>query len=233
MSEQMSNHVLEPMLSQGLTQLGVEITEVAKHKLSLYQNLLSKWAPKINLVGDADASETVGRHFLDSLACLRLLDGRVSSLADIGAGAGFPGFVLAIARPDWQVTLLEPNGKRASFLLALRAHCGADNVEIIARRSSDLQGQIHHALCSRATFPVPAWIAEGGRLAIEGGFVLVMTASGETDAEKQAAAAAGLERFATDSYELFWGPRVNLLYRKRGLKSEAEHAGGQGRTGLR
>lgn len=214
MSEQTKDNVLEPTLSAGLVALGIDIDDLARRRLSLYQNLLNKWADKINLVGEAEPSETVGRHFLDSLACLRVLDDRVSALADIGTGAGFPGFVLAIARPGWHVTLLEPNGKRASFLLALRAHCGVDNVEIIARRSSDLQGQIHHAVCSRATFPAPVWIAEGGRLAKDGGFVLAMTARGETAEDQEAAAASGLSLIGVDQYELFWGPRTNLLYRK-------------------
>lgn len=220
MNVDVRDNVLEPMLSDGLVALGVDVDESAKAKLSLYQKLLSKWAPRINLVGEADVSETVGRHFLDSLACLRLLDGCVKGIADIGTGAGFPGCVLAITRPQWHVTLIEPNGKRASFLLALRAHCGIDNVEIVPRRSAELQGQIHHALCSRATFPPAEWLVEGGRLAVVGGYVLLMTARGATPAELDVATGAGLTLVAQDSYELFWGPRTNLLFRREAPQGE-------------
>lgn len=74
---------------------------------------LLRWNQKINLTGHRDEPSVEVDLILDSLALAEHIKG--DTLLDIGSGAGFPGLVLALAKPELEVTLLEPRGKRVSF----------------------------------------------------------------------------------------------------------------------
>jgi O-antigen/teichoic acid export membrane protein len=79
--------------------------------------LLVKWNRTYNLTAIRAPLAMVGHHLLDSLAVLPHLRLRAGGrLADAGSGAGLPGIPLAIARPDWRVTLAEASQKKAAFL---------------------------------------------------------------------------------------------------------------------
>ena len=101
----------------------------------------------MNLTGAATIDEVLTRHVADSLALLpaieRALGPDVSAanakirVMDVGSGAGFPGIALAIARPAWEVTLLDTLQKRTSFLDAAAAECGATNVRTLWSRAED------------------------------------------------------------------------------------------------
>lgn len=86
-----------------------------QRKLELYLKLLQKWQKSINLVSGATIDEAWRRHFEDSLQLTEFIP-QGASVFDIGSGAGFPGLVLAIARPDLQVTLIESDTKKCTFL---------------------------------------------------------------------------------------------------------------------
>ena len=94
---------------------------------------LRRWAPVVDLIGPGTAGEVVERHFAESLVALPLLPAPGSRLLDLGSGAGFPGLVLAAARPDLAVTLLEPRERRRAFLAAV-ARRAALRVEISGAR---------------------------------------------------------------------------------------------------
>src|SRR5260370_20561766 len=70
----------------------------------------------MNLTAITDPGEVLIKHFLDSLSLLIVYDRPGTRLLDIGAGAGFPGLPLKIARPHWQVVVLEATGKKVTFL---------------------------------------------------------------------------------------------------------------------
>ena len=83
------------LLKQRASALDVRLDDDQLARLSRYQELLSTWNTRINLTSVTDPSEVADRHFLDSLAPVPfLLD--VETLVDVGAGAGFPGSVIAI-----------------------------------------------------------------------------------------------------------------------------------------
>jgi 16S rRNA (guanine527-N7)-methyltransferase len=86
-------------------------------RLEIYQKLLEKWQPKINLVSPTTMSEIWTRHFADSLQIMNLAP-EAKIWADLGTGAGFPGLVLAICLPQQTscVHLFESNGKKCAFL---------------------------------------------------------------------------------------------------------------------
>ena len=86
-------------------------------KLKVYQRTLEEWQKRLNLVSSSTLSNIWERHFKDSLQLLPYLPPTKSKLVDLGSGAGFPGLVLAIARPDFlNVTLIESDLKKCVFL---------------------------------------------------------------------------------------------------------------------
>ena len=75
---------------------------------------------------------------------------KITSLLDIGTGAGFPGMILALALPDTQVTLAEPLTKRASFLQFVKADLELKNVKVVKKRVEDMPHEIFDLVTSRA-----------------------------------------------------------------------------------
>lgn len=85
-------------------------------KLEIYKTQLLKWAKVINLVSPSTLADVNSRHFYDSMQVIDLLPPNTKTLMDIGSGAGFPGMVIAIERPDIEVHLVESDTKKCSFL---------------------------------------------------------------------------------------------------------------------
>lgn len=85
-------------------------------KFDTYENLLKKWSKTINLVAPSTLSDIRRRHILDSLQLCKLMPDNISNLLDLGSGAGFPGLVLAMARPQTSVTMVESDERKCSFL---------------------------------------------------------------------------------------------------------------------
>lgn len=81
-----------------------------------YLSLLLRWNAKTNLTAVRDPEEILSRHFVECIVCARLLPSGISSLLDLGSGAGFPGIPIALCRPAIKVTLAESQGKKATFL---------------------------------------------------------------------------------------------------------------------
>lgn len=94
------------------------LTERAVDALFAHYRELSLWNQRVSLIGPGTASEIVARHYGESLAALPLLPSEARVGLDLGSGAGFPGIVLAAARPGLAMTLVEPRQKKWAFLLA-------------------------------------------------------------------------------------------------------------------
>jgi 16S rRNA (guanine527-N7)-methyltransferase len=90
--------------------------EALKTKLKSYQALLDKWQPKINLISSNTLNNAWERHFEDSLQMADLIPNNIKTLFDLGSGGGFPGLVLAMARPEISVNLVESDQKKCAFL---------------------------------------------------------------------------------------------------------------------
>lgn len=101
-------------------------------RLEQYARLVFKWNRIANLTGAADPAAFVSRHLADSLALPAHVRG--NHVADVGSGVGLPGVVLASLRPDWQVALLEPRGKRARFLAQVCIELSLPNTQALATR---------------------------------------------------------------------------------------------------
>ena len=103
-------------LQQSLPE-GFSLTDEQLRQLDLYFKLLKEWNEKINLTAITDAQGVAVKHFADSLSLLPYVAlPQGCRVADVGTGAGFPGVVLKIVRPDIQLTLLDSLKKRFLFL---------------------------------------------------------------------------------------------------------------------
>jgi 16S rRNA (guanine527-N7)-methyltransferase len=94
---------------------------------------LARWAPTIDLIGPGAAAELFERHYVESLAALPWLPEGPFRLVDLGSGAGFPGLILAAARPDAEAWLVEPRERRAAFLASAARKAGL-GAQVVAAR---------------------------------------------------------------------------------------------------
>ncbi len=157
----------------------VELPPGALDALYAHYQELRRWAPALSLIGPGTAHEVVERHYAESLEGLAAIPPGARTLVDVGSGAGFPGLVLAAARPDLEVTLIEPRQRRWAFLLsacrraALPCRCldaRVDNplppelperIDVITTRALKLPLQVLETLAGR--------LAAGGRVLIWAG----------------------------------------------------------------
>ena len=124
------------ILKNGTKQLDIELTEVQFEQLERYAKLLVSWNEKMNLTAITDDEGIATKHFLDSLTALQtgFVKGR---LIDVGTGAGFPGLVLKIAKPEIDLTLLDSLNKRINFLKAVGDDLGLHGIEYVHARAED------------------------------------------------------------------------------------------------
>ena len=119
-------------LQHGVAELGIALDAEAQHKLLDYLALLHKWNKVYNLTAVRDPQQMVSHHLLDSLAVLPHL--WAGHWLDVGCGAGLPGLVLAVARPDWQFALLDSNSKKTGFVQQAVIELGLCNVSVHCER---------------------------------------------------------------------------------------------------
>ena len=93
-----------------------DVSRESQARLKLFADLLTKWQVQINLVGGDTIPFLWERHIADSLQLRTYIGKGAKTVIDLGSGAGLPGLVLALAYPEYRVTLIESNGKKAAFL---------------------------------------------------------------------------------------------------------------------
>lgn len=119
-------------LERGLQALAMPLDAAVREQLLQYTALLAKWNRTYNLTAIRTQEDMVSHHLLDSLAIVPHLPMPTDApaLADIGSGAGLPGIPIALARPAWQVTLLESSAKKAAFLRQASIELRLPNVAV-------------------------------------------------------------------------------------------------------
>ena len=136
-------------LKRGSEQLGISLSAEAQSKLLDYLALLHKWNKFYNLTAIRDPQQMVSNHLLDSLAVMPYL--WAGRWLDVGCGAGLPGLVLAISKPDWQFCLLDSNSKKTSFVLQAIIELGLRNATVHCGRVEDWQPkELYDGIISRA-----------------------------------------------------------------------------------
>jgi 16S rRNA (guanine527-N7)-methyltransferase len=155
-------------------ELGVVIDAASLRLLARYAELVLDWGSRINLTGARTREALADEHLADALALLRDLPAGRFRFVDVGSGAGLPGLVLAILRPESAGVLLEPIRKKHAFLahavrdldLAGRVEARAERLE--AHLAGGAAGSYDVAV-SRATWPAAEWLERGRPLVKPGG----------------------------------------------------------------
>ncbi|MBO0822894.1 MAG: 16S rRNA (guanine(527)-N(7))-methyltransferase RsmG [Actinobacteria bacterium] len=139
-----------------------------------YARLLTGVGAERGIVGPAEASRIWERHLLNCAVIGRLIPARCS-LADVGSGAGLPGIVLALLRPEARVTLVEPMARRADFLRECVDELAVANAVVVRSRAEDLSGKLAaDVVTSRAVAPLDKVAGLSAGLARTGGRVLAI-----------------------------------------------------------
>jgi 16S rRNA (guanine527-N7)-methyltransferase len=119
-------------LNQGLRALQLNLSDATQTQLLDYIQLLDKWNQVYNLTGVRQPADMIPKHIFDCLAILPYVCGR--EILDIGTGAGLPGLLLAIARPDWHCVLLDSSAKKIRFVKQAILELEITNAEVVCTR---------------------------------------------------------------------------------------------------
>jgi 16S rRNA (guanine527-N7)-methyltransferase len=166
----------ELALDRGLTALAFALAPDARDKLLAFVELLAKWNRIYNLTAIRDPMKMISHHLLDSLAVLPHLPMPAgATLADVGSGGGLPGIPLAIARPQWQVTLNDSNLKKVAFLRQAAIELKLANATVHAGRVEDWTPAKRFAVViSRGFAELADFLSACRRLVAPGGAMAAM-----------------------------------------------------------
>lgn len=105
------------LLREKAAEYGISLDEKALERFDIYAKLLVEWNEKINLTAITEPEEIVIKHFLDCLTVFSKVEIKEGAkIIDVGTGAGFPGLVMLIARPDLKMTLMDSLNKRLNVI---------------------------------------------------------------------------------------------------------------------
>jgi len=163
-------------LLRGAQAMGVALTDAECDKLLAYGALILKWNKVYNLTALRDPAQVLTHHLLDSLSVIAPLarmcpDAR--RLLDVGSGAGLPGAVIAIMRPDVSVTCVDAVAKKAAFLRQVAAELALPNLNGMHARVETIGGSYDVIGC-RAFASLVDFYAGSQHLLEQGGIWLAM-----------------------------------------------------------
>jgi 16S rRNA (guanine527-N7)-methyltransferase len=166
------------------------LTDNQLEKMDRYQEFLLETNLKMNLTTITSADDFAVKHFIDSLSLLPWLHDKAKVL-DIGSGAGFPGLVIKIARPDLDITLLDSLKKRILFLREAADMLGLKDLTCIHGRAEELSRKAEHRagydICTaRAVAGLPKLIGYALPFLVRGGIFLAMKGPSFEDEIKEA-----------------------------------------------
>ena len=140
---------------------GITLDDDKIKKLNLYGNLLIEWNEKINLTAITEPEDVLIKHFFDCILFFKNVEvPQGAKIIDVGTGAGFPGLVLKIVRPDLKITLLDSLNKRINFLKDVIEKCGLFDIEAIHSRAEEggknpKYREQYDIACARAVAAMP------------------------------------------------------------------------------
>ncbi|MBE6107264.1 MAG: 16S rRNA (guanine(527)-N(7))-methyltransferase RsmG [Erysipelotrichaceae bacterium] len=199
---------------------GLELTDHQIQQFEIYASTLKEWNEKMNLTAITEFEEVLDKHFYDSL--LPSFSSSIKgTLCDVGTGAGFPSIPLKIAYPELNIVMIEPLGKRVTFLKEVVRVLELEHVECINARAEDY-AKDHRECFDVVTARAVANLRMLSELCIplvkKGGLFLAMKGSSGLEEDKEAAHALktlGCTLEKTEERHLNDGSsRVNLFYRK-------------------
>ena len=136
------------LLKKMCEKLEIEFNDEFYDKCEIFTKTLQQWGKIHNLSAELE-NEKIYKNIIDSIYPLSFLED-FSSFADIGTGAGYPGLIIAMARPDVKTYLIEPRAKRVAFLNFIKNTLKLDNVEILCNRVENVKDVSVELITSRA-----------------------------------------------------------------------------------
>jgi len=180
----MSAVEVEPQVAGQIFGDGIE-------KARAFTAALARHGEERGLIGPLELPRLWTRHILNSAVAAPLFEGRVG---DVGSGAGLPGIVLAIARPDVEWVLIEPMDRRVQWLQEQVGELGLDNVEVVRARAEDWsRGPVLDAVTARAVSALRTLVPLTAPLVRDGGELVLL--KGANAANEIAAAEKVIRKF--------------------------------------
>ena len=137
------------LLIEGSQRMDLALSDQVIDQLMTYLNLVEKWNRVYNLTAIREREEMIKLHFLDSLSILKHV--HVKNILDVGSGAGFPGIVLAITKPELKVTVMDSVNKKTTFMQQVKSELSLMNLDVVNSRVEDYQPTtLFEAVTSRA-----------------------------------------------------------------------------------
>ncbi|MEY3878143.1 MAG: Ribosomal small subunit methyltransferase [Pseudomonadota bacterium] len=137
------------LLIEGLQRMDLALSDQVIDQLMTYLDLVEKWNRVYNLTAIREREEMIKLHFLDSLSILKHV--HVKNILDVGSGAGFPGIVLAITKPELKVTVMDSVNKKTTFMQQVKSELSLMNLDVVNSRVEDYQPTtLFEAVTSRA-----------------------------------------------------------------------------------
>jgi 16S rRNA (guanine527-N7)-methyltransferase len=190
-------------LERGVSQLGLELDDSQITQLLAYLDLIQKWNKVYNLTAVRDPAEMLTHHLLDSLAVLQPLlrhtGGKPTQVLDVGSGAGLPGVVIAICRPEISVDCVDTVAKKAAFIQQAAVTLKLPNLRGLHARVENLT-QPYDVVCSRAFASLGDFVNWSSQALAENGAWMAM--KGKRPDEEIAALPASIEVFHVEQLQV-------------------------------
>jgi 16S rRNA (guanine527-N7)-methyltransferase len=170
--------VIKELLKEGLSELGLIPAEEQINAFITYLSELKRWNKAYNLTGIKKDEDIVIKHFLDSLLYLKAMPDGELRIADVGSGAGFPGIPIKIVRPEIQMYLIEPTGKKGAFLRHVIRQLDLKKTEVIEKTIEEVNLNQELALpvdiaVTRALFDIKEFIKRSSHIVKKGGIIIL------------------------------------------------------------
>lgn len=169
-------------LCSGTEKLSLTFEDSTIYRFSQFFLLLQKWNRAYNLTAIRDPKKILTHHFLDSLGIVTALEQEFDKrkknaprILDVGSGGGFPGIILAIARPGWHITMIDAVAKKMTFVQQAAIELCLDNAKTEIGRVEEYRPAMRYDLITARAFSEIGVLIEKTRTAIhEQGFWAAM-----------------------------------------------------------
>jgi 16S rRNA (guanine527-N7)-methyltransferase len=162
----------------GAAALGVELSGPQADQLVRFAALLVRWNAVHNLTAISSPASVLSHHLLDSLAILpptsSIFGEKRCRVLDVGSGGGLPGIPLAIARPHWQVTVVDKVRKKVAFLTQAKLELALANLDCVHARVEDVESPPFDLVVSRAFSSLEDFVRVSAHLLAPGGWWAAM-----------------------------------------------------------
>ncbi len=226
-----SNFINPALLKEKASVFGIKLDDRALERFDIYARLLVEWNEKINLTAITEPDEIVVKHFADSLTIFANKDiPEGSSVIDVGTGAGFPGMVMLIARPDLKMTLMDSTNKKLNVIRDILENLGLE-ADVVHIRAED--GGQSKNFREKYDFAVARAVANLRELSeyclpfvkVGGYFISMKSAKAEEeiDGAKAAIKILGGKIEVNYSFELFDAGERSVIYTKKISSTPAKY----------